>query len=209
MFKINFKKRVKVFTLVEFLISLSIISVIASLSAGSFRSLSRIYDLNKEQEETLRDIRWFLDRLDMELCGTIYVRRMDQTLFVSRRKEIGSVETSDLSFTTVMPQDYLEIGRRGEVVKVEYIISMGVGEKNKLCLTKKLYFNIYSSEEKPQEYMIGEDFSSFMMRFLSQGKWYEKWDTDEMDRLPDGVELIFTVGEKRFKTYFNLFISET
>jgi len=201
-------KRLRAFTMVELLVSLSILSVIAALSVTSFRSLSRIVDLNKQQEEALRDIRWFLNRLDLELCGAIYVRRANQTLFVSRRKQTGGKEANELVFTTIMPQDYLEIGRRGEVIKVEYDISEGDNGNNTICLTKKLYLNIHSSEEKPVEYIIREDLTFFQMRFLSQGKWYESWDTEKMDRLPDGVELVFTVGKKSFRTYFNLFVSE-
>jgi hypothetical protein len=47
------------------------------------------------------------------------------------------------------------------------------------------------------------------MRFYDGGKWFDSWDSKLMNSIPDGVELIFSIGGKTFRAYFNVFIQES
>lgn len=199
--------------------SLAILSVIAAVCYVSFSSVNRVVDLNRRNEELLRDVRSFLGRLDVEISGAVYVRRAEGTIFLSTRSEVGGEKTNNLVFTTVSPQVYMELGKRGEIIRVEYIVEQSEEDNELIVVKKRIFFNnltpeigYFTSEVEETanaaQYTIRDDFTVFQLRFYSQGKWYDSWDTREMDRLPDGVELIFSLGGKKYREFFNVFISE-
>lgn len=203
--------RFRAFTLLELMISLSILSVIAALSYTSFVSVRKVVEVNRRNEDILRSIRWFQEKLDVEISGAIYVRRAEQTLFVSERKDYLGKKVNNLTFTTLSPQSYLEIGTRGEILKVVYEVEQNKDNNELLVVTKKVFYNLLSPEfrQEPVEYVIRPDFGSFTLRFYKGGKWYDSWDTEEMDLLPEGIELLFSIDGKQYREFFNVYISET
>jgi len=213
------KRGLPAFTLVELLVSLAILAVISSLSFSSFQSISRVVDVNRENERAQRSVRGFIDRLDEELAGAIFVRTSDETLFVSKRQEIGGKNINSLAFTTIMPQRYLEVGERDEIVKVEYRVERSEKDEKLLVVSKLIYTRLLSPypEREPEpgpdtgvaEFLVRDDFTDFTMRFSKGGKWYDSWDSKQMNLIPDGVELVFSLGGKTFREYFNIFINET
>lgn len=203
-------KKYSAFTLMELLISLSIISVIAFVSTTSFVSMRKIAELNRRNEEALRNIRYFLNRLDVEISGAVLVRRAEETLFQSTRMDINGEKVNNLIFTTVSPQQYLEIGKRGEVIKVEYDVTENEEDPYRFVVTKKVYHNTLTpkDDQEPVEFIIRSDFTSFILRFYKAGKWHDSWDTKKTNHLPDGIELIFSLGETKYREFFNVYISE-
>ncbi len=202
--------RLKGFTLVELLISLAILSIIAAVSYTTFVSVKRASEIHRQNDDMLRELRSFLERLDVELNGAVYVRSDKSTHFVSKRKELGSSTTSDLLFATVSPRTFLETGTRSEIIRIEYETTRNTENEEYLTLIKRIYRNTLLPPEsaEPFEYTVRSDFTSFLLRFYSAGKWFDSWDTEKMDGLPDGIELTFTIGERKFREYFNVFISE-
>ena len=218
-------KKFRGFTLVEFLIALSIVSVIAAASVVSFSSVNRIVDLQRGNDEMLREMRVFLEGLDREISGALYVRRDKGTVFFSQRREIAGKEVSFLLLTTLLPQEYLELGTRGEIVGVQYILEQNESDVELLVLKKRILYNtigydfrggtadtrsLPSSEiSGVSEYNVREDFTLFQLRFYSDGKWHESWDSSKTDGLPESVELFFSLGGKKYRELFNVFISES
>lgn len=198
------------FTLVELLVAMSILSIIAAVSYTSFVSVRRTAEANRRNEERMREIRNFLERLDSELASTLYVRQDKGTLFFSRRFEIGGEKVNNLLFTAIEPQEYFEVGKRGEVVQIAYEVTLSEGTEELLTVTKKLHYYTLPPRDfdEPVEYTIGDDFSSFVLRFRDDGRWVDSWDTEKLNRLPDGVELTFSRGGKTYREFFNVFISE-
>ena len=212
------------FTIIEFLIALSIMSIIAAAAVASFSSVNRIVDLQNRNDESVRDVRAFVERLDREINGAVYVERDKATLFVSRRKDTASGWTNGLLFTTVMPQEYLELGTRGEIVAVQYIVEPNESDGELLVLTKRTLYNPIGSDFRGataggrmlppptdygvSEYVVRDDFSLFQLRFYGGGKWHETWDSGTMDGLPESVELVFSLGDRKYREIFNVYISE-
>jgi len=87
----------------ELLISLSMLSVIAFVSTTSFVSIRKLTEVTRRNEDALRNIRYFLDRLDVEISGAVLVRRAGETLFQSKRMDINGEKVNNLIFTTVSP----------------------------------------------------------------------------------------------------------
>jgi type II secretion system protein J len=204
-------RRFRAFTLIELLIALTILSVIAALSYTSFVSVRRIVDIRRRSDETLRNIRSFIEGLDVELSSAVYVRREDETLFQSNRVEVEGKETSTLVFTTILPHSIYEMGKREEIVRVEYELISNEENPDLLVLRKRVYPFLLSPEstQEPVEYVVSEELTAFLLRFYRDGKWYESWDTEKMDLLPDSVELTFSLGDSLYREYFNVYISET
>ena len=130
-------KKHRAFTLFELLIAIAILSIIAFLSTSSLLSMRRIVDVNRENEEVLRNTRSFLDRLDVEISGAVLAGRAEETLFVSKRTDIMGENVNSLVFTTIAPQQYLEIGKRDEIIKVEYDVKENEENPDLLVVTKK------------------------------------------------------------------------
>jgi hypothetical protein len=109
-----------------------------------------------------------------------------------------------------MPQTPLELGKRGEVLRVEYEVSPSEADDQYIALRKKIYLYSLPPREfdEPVEYMVGEEFTSFLFRFKSGGRWFESWDTQNQDELPESIELVFSFGGRKYREFFNVYISE-
>jgi type II secretion system protein J len=202
--------RVGGFTLIELLIAVSVLSIIVAVSYTSFVSVRKTMVVGKRSLEVMRELRNFLEGLDVEMSGALYVRGDEGTLFQSKRRELGRHEASSLAFTTIMPQSFLETGKRGEVIRVEYEVSQNQYDEDLLVLTKKMYMLSQPPRDfdEPIEFIVGEQFSSFLFRFKSGAQWFETWDTETRKELPDSVELVFSLGGRRYRETFNVYISE-
>ena len=202
--------KLKGFTLVELLVSLAVLSVLAAVSFTTFASVKRASEIHRKNDEMLRELRSFLARLDVEVSGAVFVKSDKNTLMVSKRKELGTNTTSDLIFTTISPRTFLEPGNRSEIIRVEYETEENGDNKDFIVLKKKIYLNTLLPPEsaEPFVYVVRSDFTSFLLRFHSAGKWFDSWDSEKMNGFPDSIELIFSIGGRKFRELFNVYISE-
>ena len=201
------------FTLVELLIALSILSIIAYLSASSFISIRRATEWNSQNVETRRAVDNLIDTLDNELASALYISSNKRTLFRSNRTENAGIKINDLRFSYIDPISFYELNKRDEVVEVEYEVEKDGGIENKYRIDKRIwYFAMHP--DRPEERnpdardTVLENVDFFTMRFYSKGKWYDSWDTEKMRELPDMVELDLSVNGKEYREYFNVCISE-
>ncbi|MFW6139079.1 MAG: type II secretion system protein GspJ [Spirochaetota bacterium] len=196
------------FTLIELLVSLSILSVIAGISSWVLVSVRKAGERNQRNEQMWKDIRGFLEQLDSELSSAVYIRDYSDSQFLAQLKEWTGQEATSLSFTTVLPQKFLELGKRGEIVRVEYRVERSQEDLQVMAVKKYVYYQLFSDNPEPVSYTIGDQFTSFRMRFNRNGRWYETWDARQMNMLPDGVELVFSIGDNTFKQFFNIYMDE-
>jgi type II secretion system protein J len=202
------KKAYGAFTLIELLISLAILSVIALVSTTTFFSVTRIVEVNRSNEEALRNIRELVERLDVEISAAVLKRGSQHTVFNSKREDVSGIKINDLVFTTIAPQSYLELGTREEVIMIEYDVQQNQDDTDFFVVTKKLFFHPLTPERsrEPFEFVVRNDFTQFTLRFYKNGQWFDSWDSDKMASLPEGVELIFSLGGNTYREYFNVFI---
>jgi general secretion pathway protein J len=198
------------FTLIEFLIALAILSIIAAVSFTSFVSVRRTVETGRRNNELMRELRSFVERLDVELSGTVYAKGDEGTVFVSKRVDLGTQDASSIRFTTIVPQTPFELGKRGEVLEVSYEVSASDAGESYIALQKKIY--LYSLPpgdlEEPVEFLIGDQFTSFLFRFKKEGRWFDSWDTEKQNELPEYIELVFSLGGRKYREIFNVYISE-
>jgi len=206
-------KEVKSFTLIELLIALSVLSIIAYLSASSFISIRKMTEWNKKNTEIKKGIYSFIDSLDNELSSIIFISSNKRTRLRSRRVEDIGVKNNDLRFCYIEPISYYELNKRDEVVEVEYKVEYEEDSENKYRIDKKLWYlarnpDKWEDREPDIKYTILENIDFFMLRFYLKGKWYNNWDTEKMHKLPDMIEVSFSVSGKEYKECFNVNISE-
>ena len=198
------------FTLIEFLIALAILSIIAAVSFTSFVTVRRTVETGRRNNELMRELRSFVERLDVELSSAVYAKGDEGTVFVSKREDLGTQEASSIRFTTIMPQTPFELGTRGEVLQVSYEVTASEVGDPFISLKKRIY--LYSLPpgdfEEPVEYIIGDEFTSFTMRFKSEERWFDTWDTEKRDELPEIIELVFSLGGRKYREIFNVYIAE-
>ena len=103
-----------------------------------------------------------------------------------------------------------EAGKRGEIIRLEYIVSNNEQNEGLLVLTKRIYLYSLPPREydEPVEFIISEELTSFVLRFRSGGNWFETWDSRKNDESPDSVELVFSLGGTKYREYFNVYITE-
>ena len=202
--------KLSAFTLIELLIAMAILSIIAAVYFTYFVSVRRTIETGRRNNELMRELRVFLERLDVELSSAVYIKGDEGTIFVSKREDLGSQDASSIGFTTIMPQTPFELGKRGEVLHVEYEVSASEAGEQFIALNKKIY--LYSLPpgdfDEPVEYIISDEFTSFLLRFKSDGRWFESWDTEKQNELPENIELVFSLGGRKYREIFNVYISE-
>jgi type II secretion system protein J len=198
------------FTLIEFLIALAILSIIAAVSFTSFVSVRRTVATGRRNNELMRELRTFVERLDVELSSAVYMKGDEGTVFVSKREDLGTQYASSIRFTTIMPQTPFELGTRGEVLQISYEVTSSEAGDPYISLKKRIY--LYSLPpgdfDEPVEYVIGDEFTSFLMRFKSENQWFDTWDTEKRNELPEIIELVFSLGGRKYREIFNVYIAE-
>jgi len=200
--------RISGFTLIEMLVAIAILSVMGAVGVAALRGFSHSLRVTRVNEDELRNLRWFFETMDMELSSAILYRDSRFTIFKSERKDVGGVEVSNLRFTFIMPQRYLELGKRGEIVIAEYSVEKE-SEGEGFELIKKTTFNSYFPSENARveiNVLLG-NIKLFELSFRDGGKWVEEWDSKLRRDVPDSVELKIQVGSKKYVEYFNIFPS--
>jgi type II secretion system protein J len=199
--------RLSAFTLIELLTALAILTVISGLGVISFSSIRRSSEAGARAEERSREVRSFLNRLDVELSGAVQRRDEESTFFSSSREPVGAAETSTLSFATISPQVPYELIERGEVIRVEYLVRQH--ESGDLVLVKRLWLNIHAvGSPDPVEFPVIDEVDSFLLRFSKGNTWHDDWNPESMGGLPESVELTFEAGGRSYRERFNLYMAE-
>ena len=207
------KSKNKAFTLVELLIALSILSIIAYLTASSFVSIRKATEWNSKNRDLRRGIMSVISNFDNELSSVIHISSNKRTLFKSKRRDLVDIKLNDLKFCYIDPVSYYELIKRDELVEVEYKIEQNENKEGKYQLRKKIWY-LSTNPEKPEDrnpdadYILLDELDFFMMRFYLKGKWYDDWDTEKMNELPDMIELDFSTNGKEYREFFNVYISE-
>jgi type II secretion system protein J len=190
------------------LISLAVMSVIAALGYTTFFSIREAAELGRSRQERIRGVRRFMDTLDAELSACVLTVDDDMTQFESERIEMDDGKVSRLAFATISPQVYHELVRRGEIIRVEYLVEPGEEREGPSSLKKRVWYNTFSDAIEPVEYVVLEDVTAFQFRFRSAGTWSDTWQSKESRKLPETIELTFRTGRRSYRGIFNVLIED-
>ena len=96
------------------------------------------------------------------------------------------------------------------MLHIEYEVSASEAGEQFIAVKKKIYlYNVPPGDfDEPVEFLVGDRFTSFLFRFKSEGRWLESWDTEKRNELPENIELVFSLGGRKYREIFNVYISE-
>ena len=204
--KTGWTQGVRAFTLVELLISVSILSVIAYLSAftlTNFRKVSGIVDISGERRIEMFS---FVSGLEREFSSAILILSNKRTRFVIKNDD----DSSYIRFCYIDPVSVYETIKRDEVLEVEYRFKKE--SDNNSSLVKSIWYlsknpDNWSEGEPDFKYVVEKNLDYFKVTAYRLGKQYKQWDSIKQRDIPDFIEIEFSIGGKVYREGFNVFIS--
>jgi len=186
------------FTLLELLISLTILSIVVVLVFGGFRIGGRAWEKGEEEVENQQRMRVVFDMIKGQISSACASKAM------ASQDNATSYMTGNASSMEFMSYASLLPGDKG-VVYVKYRVSEeGGGEGVRLSFSEKesVFLDKEESTEKPED---EKDFHELIPRakeirfeYLSLGekeekpKWTEQWEGTQDIGLPPAVRLLVT-----------------
>lgn len=177
------KRSNKGFTLIEVLISLTLLTIVLGAVYSTFFSVHRATERFEGVSLKYHETRTALDIMRREIEGAVLKNPMaddgvkNRTSFDIRDRDIFGRKASALDLTAFS-------FRGGLVDTISYFVRTNRG---KLELMKSITPSISSNES----YTIGmiEGIEGFSVELLFNGKWVGTWDSSDTGKLPDAVRI--------------------
>ncbi|MBM4146087.1 MAG: prepilin-type N-terminal cleavage/methylation domain-containing protein [Nitrospira sp.] len=170
------------FTLIEVLVSVTILSVVLAAIYGTFFLSHRAIEGMDESMTKLQESRRALDVLKRELDSAVFIPdpnsgKNEKTFFRMQDRDVYGKQASQLTFTA------FSVPRPG-LSKIAYYIE----EKDrKLYLYKKVASPFGKQETEGAE--IIEDLEDFAIEAKYSDKWVKIWDTDINKGMPEELRI--------------------
>ncbi|MBI4847062.1 MAG: prepilin-type N-terminal cleavage/methylation domain-containing protein [Nitrospirae bacterium] len=169
------------FTLIEILISLTILTVVLGAVYGSFFSVQRALERFDNVSLKYNEARTALDIMRREIEGAILKKSssastentQDKTIFVIKDRDVLGKSTSMLDLTAFA-------FRGGSIFTISYYVEEKDGKLN--ILKKESPFGV-KSEKYVMEILEGVE--GFTVETLFNNQWVKTWDTETTGKMPD------------------------
>jgi type II secretion system protein J len=187
------------FTLLELLISMTIVAVLAVLLASSLAIAFKTRSVAEKSVETSRSAEMVMEFLRADLqCA----------LPPSRGKFAGSFsgtdgtdergnEADDLVFYTTAPSPLHPEGANGEIKQIEitsYLPDNGITTSHMLVVRTLNNLLSGSVQENPDEEVLLRNVYGFNVRYFDGTDWQDNWDSGQYDKsLPQAVEVALSL----------------
>lgn len=164
------------FTLIEVLISLTLLVIILGAVYGSFFTVNRAFDRFDNASLKYHETRMVLDTIRREVESSIF-KDMEKTPFVIKDRDRFGKTVSELLFTTLSLKNNLPI-------KVTYFIDDKDGV---FRLLKKETLAIQTSDGFTTELI--DNIKGFTVETLFNDKWVKTWDTGITNKPPEIIRV--------------------
>lgn len=175
------------FTLLEVLISITLLTVVLGAVYSSFflvqKAVKRFDDVSLKYQEA----RTVLDMMRREIEGSFITTPQlkditkNKTIFLARDRDIFDKKASELYFTTFSSID-------GNLNLAAYIVE----EKDKSLTLLKMEapaINMSTIFSKLHKSEMMENINGFSVEMFFNDKWVRTWDSSQTDKLPDMVRI--------------------
>ena len=174
------------FTLIEVLISITLLTVVLGAVYSSFflvqKAVKRFDDVSLKYQEA----RTVLDIMRREIEGSFITHQVkditkNKTIFLARDRDIFDKKASEIYFTTFSSRD-------GNLNLAAYIVA----EKDKSLTLMKMEapaINISTIFSKLQKAELIENINGFSVEMFVNDKWVRTWDSSQTDSRPDIVRI--------------------
>lgn len=166
------------FTLLEVLVSVTILSIVLTAVYSTFFLAQRAVDGMDESLVRLQEARRALDILRCELEASFLKATDESTLMVIKDRDFYGKSASELTFTT------FSVLRPG-LSKVSYYI---VERDKKMHLFKKIGLP-QSTQQETEGFEIIENMDAFSIEAKYNDQWVKTWDTDINKGTPEEIRI--------------------
>lgn len=191
----------RAFTVIELLISVSILAGISTLLWQTYASTFRIQERLSEVNDTVHFGRVVLEKMVRELRMAFYIRTPKPiTFFVGSERG----ESSSMAFTAFgnFPQD--AGNNKGDQLKIKYW-NEHVAQKKLFSLKKAEQATMDGNpDEVGTTYTLLDNVKTFSIEYHNGDGWKKEWDSrkeENRDRLPKAVRIRFELEDKSGRSY--------
>lgn len=175
------------FTLVEILISITILSVVLTAIYSTFFMTHKAVIGMDETVLKIQEVRRAIDILKCELDSVYYGSNDENTFLKIEGRDFYGRQTARISFTTFSTL-------RPGLSKISYFVEEKEGRLN---LLKKIESPFpYVNKDNTEDVDIIEDIDSFSIEAMYDGKWIKLWDTEIIKNIPQEVKISISFGAK-------------
>ena len=181
----------KGFTLIEVLVSLIILSMIAVISSNILQSSLETERLSSDRLQSARKLNFSSITLKRDIRQIINVPLRDFYGNQINGTFIGNNTDNIMTFNTKIKSISNDIS---PIKRIEYQL-----DGNKLFRKQFYSSNPYVVDENIKTVLI-EDISDLDLRFMYQGRWYERWPSAPITerKIPTLIKLEFTKNNKDY-----------
>ena len=197
-------KNMRGFTLIEIMVSISMLAVVMLSIYGVFSAVSLTKQRLDDDSAGFHLARVVFDRLGREIHGVYFRPDDDTTVFQSGLNQEGETFLQ-MTTTAVTP-----LSRKGTgVARVEYLLKEGTGSAADLVLLRAERQRQFPEDDENESMMrLATGIETMALRFFGRGQWHTDWDA-AANGLPELVEVRLTLAggrERRtpFMTTFQL-----
>lgn len=185
--KVHSRRKSRGFTLIEVLISISIIAILLATVYGIFSSVSGTKERLDADSAAYHRARVIFDRLGREIRGAYYQSARRDSVFRGGSDEAGRLFL-ELSTTAVSP-----ISARGAgFALIRYRVGPDAEADNQSLVIERseraLIGRTQETLETPQMMRLAPGIRNFAIRFYANGSWHTSWDATDSG-LPQLVQL--------------------
>jgi prepilin-type N-terminal cleavage/methylation domain-containing protein len=188
------------FTLMEVLVSISIMAMILITLYATFTLANRALFTVDESLLKLQEARAFVDTLRREIESTFYSKDIPYCVFKIDDRDFYGREKSSLTLTSSSP-----------LIKGLANINYTVEERNGILVITKSLVSALSQTTENSRMDLLEDIESFTLQAKYQNVWVKTWDSSLTNIAPDEVQIMLIIrmknrgGEDKDVSLFSIF----
>lgn len=179
------KKRMG-FTLIEVLISITLLTIVLGAVYSSFFMLQKAVKRFDDVSLKYQEARTVLDMMRREIESSFITHQVkditkNKTIFLAKDRDIFDKKASEIYFTTFASRD-------GNLNLAAYTVE----EKDKSLTLMKMEapaINIATIFSKLRKSELIENINGFSVEMLANDKWVRTWDSSQINSLPDMVRV--------------------
>jgi prepilin-type N-terminal cleavage/methylation domain-containing protein len=193
---LNKDKKKGGFTLIEILISISILSIVLAAIYSTFFLTHKAVTWMDKTVLKIQEARKAIDILRRELDSVYYYSNDKNTFLKIETQDVYGKQAAQISFTT------FSILKPG-ISKISYYTEYKDGKLNLFKKIEPLYSNKNNLSSETQGVEIIEGLEAVTVEALYNGKWIKTWDTEINKGIPDEIRI--SLSFKMQNTLMTLF----
>jgi len=194
-------KRRRGFTLVEVLLTLSVLSVVLLLLLSAFTGTVRAREVLSSRSKEFRQVRLVMDRLGTELQGAVASPHREESALTCREDRFSGKPAATLVFTALREPES-ESGRPpADVVKIRYFPRLSTDGKNLEVHREQSDMPFLGSRIPSREALVAEGLQGFRVELYDGTSWHREWPPEGRPKSGLPKKLAFELSGMRGETY--------